>query len=89
MDGLFFRLQIAFPWKLPKASVRGNHQSDGRMIMDYLIRSDFGCLRKRNLIIKPGRFYHPLLLFFHMSYRAVDHITHAVDHADFYTDIVA
>ena len=49
------------------------------MVVNDLIRADACCLRKRNFRIRPGRFYHTLRIFFHVTGGALHHVAHTVN----------
>ena len=54
------------------------------MLLDHLLRTDFRCLCKRDLLRKPGGMYHARLSFLHMPYSAIHHIADTVDQPYFY-----
>ena len=50
------------------------------MFRNDLARSDLRCLYKGDLLFKPGRLHHAVLIIFHMADGARNHISHTVDH---------
>ena len=87
-DCLLFRSQIIASGKFPDTAVRSDHKTDGGMIPHDFIRADLCRLGKRNLFLRPGSLHHALRIFFHVSRRTVDHISHTVDQPYRYFNII-
>ena len=82
------RGNIIFPGDFPKASVTGNDNPYSGMVIDYFPCADFRSLSERDFIRRPGGFYHPFRIFFHVAAGAIHHIAHTVNKAYIHIDVI-
>ena len=83
-----FSRNIIFPGYFPKASVTGNDNPYSGMVIDYFPCADFRSLSERDFIRRPGGFYHPFRIFFHVAAGAIHHIAHTVNKAYIHIDVI-
>ena len=82
LDSQLLRFQKILSWNFSKGTVRCNHKSNGRMLLNYFFRTNLCCLMKGNGFLKPGRLYHSLTPVFYVPCSIFYQKSHTVNQSD-------